>query len=187
MKCKFEHEFGSVTLAFSEMEAEIRILLSGLAFSGDSIRAAAFLDSSQLVQSLRTIRKLARNLVGYEQDLIDVIRIPESLREKRNLFIHGIWNVASFEESDGFAIVRDLNTKFEKLDDTKRRWTRGDPACYKYEDFEEIRSQIGEFLQSSRALRKRMESEDQELEFPDSLWSCTSVGGAITHNGNTHS
>lgn len=66
---KFYYAFGVLTVAFAGLESDIRSLIAGIAFGDDSISASAFLDSSQLTENLRILRKISRRYWDKEKDV----------------------------------------------------------------------------------------------------------------------
>ena len=56
---KFYSAFGVLTASFANMEADVRTLISGIAFKGEAVVASAFMDGSQLGENLGILRKLA--------------------------------------------------------------------------------------------------------------------------------
>lgn len=108
---KFYSAFGILTVAFAQMVADVRMLISGLAFGGNLVTAAAFIDTSQLGENLRILRKISRQYWDKENQFLDIIKAVEKIREIRNLFIHGVWHSGNFEEPKGFATVTNLKTE----------------------------------------------------------------------------
>lgn len=54
------------------MEADLRFLIAGLAFNGETVVAAAFLDGSHLSGNLAILRKLGLTFVGNEERFAEI-------------------------------------------------------------------------------------------------------------------
>ena len=163
-KEKFYSAFGILTAAFSEMEADLRMLISGLAFGNNSVVASAFLDSSQLNENLRILKKLSRQYRDEENHILDIISTIGQIRETRNLFIHGIWHPGSFAESNGLATVTDLKTSYNEEDNAKRSWLHSQTLKFSICDFQKILDSVYEIEEKIEKLCDRL-SSDNGIEF----------------------
>lgn len=161
---RFYSTFGILTAAFSRMEADVRMLISGIAFGGNSVIASAFIDTSQLSENLTVLRKLSRQYWDKETLFLDIVKSIESIRETRNLFIHGIWQPGNFDEPNGFATVTDLKTKYEK-EKTKRTWVHSQTQQFSITDFQNILDSINSATEKIRKLCELFEMEDDDIHF----------------------
>lgn len=160
---RFYMAFGELTAAFAHMEADIRRFISGLAFRSDPTIAGAFLDSSQLAANLNTLRKLARRFWN-EQTRIDALASSvERIKSQRNLFIHGLWNPASFGQPDGAAEVLDLKTAYE-AEPTTKKWSYGDTQRFSLAQFVSIHAQVREIIEEIENLMDSLE-DGEEIQF----------------------
>lgn len=159
----FYSAFGVLTVAFSRMEADLRMLISGIAFGENSVAASAFLDSSQLSENLRVLRKLSRQYWEKEDQILDIIKSIESIRETRNLFIHGIWQPRDFDEPNSFATVTDLKTIYER-ENTKRTWMHSQTLQFSLTDFQEVLDSVNSVIEKIEKLCDLFKSED-EIQF----------------------
>lgn len=157
---KFYSAFGVLTAAFSRMEADLRSLISGIAFGEKSVVASAFLDSSQLSENLRILRKLSRQYWDEESEILNIVKAIESIRETRNLFIHGIWHPGSFDQPNGFATVTDLKTTYEG-DNTKRSWWHSQTLQFSISDFQNILDSVHEIIEKIEKVRELFSSNDE--------------------------
>jgi len=164
MNSKFYTAFGILTAAFSRMEADVRMLISGIAFSGNSVIASAFIDTSQLSENLTVLRKLSRQYWDKEAIFMDIVKLIESIRETRNLFIHGIWQPGNFNEQNGFATVTDLKTKYEK-EKTKRTWVHSQTLQFSISDFQNILNSTNSASGKIRKLCELLEMENNDMQF----------------------
>lgn len=137
----FYSAFGCLTSAFAHMEADLRFLIAGLAFRGETEVAAAFLDGSHLSGNLSILKKLGLTFVGDEAQFHEIVKHGEKIRLKRNLFIHGLWSPGNFGEKDGLATVKDLRTKTEEVRHG-RQWTHGISEQFSLADFENLLSEV---------------------------------------------
>jgi len=168
---KFYSAFGVLTVAFSKMEADLRILISGIAFGEKSVVASAFLDSSQLSENVRILKKLSRQYWDEESEILGIIKAIGSLRETRNLFIHGIWHPGSFDQPNGFATVTDLKTTYEE-DESKRSWSHSQTLQFSISDFENILDSVHEVIERIEKVCDRFSSND-EFQFSPGGFTAT--------------
>jgi hypothetical protein len=160
---KFYSAFGVLTVAFSRMEADLRMLIAGIAFDGNAVVASAFLDSSQLNENIKILRKLSRRSWEEEDQLLEIAKAAEAIRETRNLFIHGIWLPNSFGEPDGFATVTDIRTTFER-DEEKRSWSHSQTKRFSLSDFQKVLDSVIEISDKIEKACNRFESE-KDIKF----------------------
>jgi|WetSurMetagenome_2_1015567.scaffolds.fasta_scaffold00054_15 hypothetical protein len=168
---KFYLAFGVLTVAFSRMEADLRMLISGIAFGDKSVVASAFLDASQLSENLRILRKLSRQYWDEENEILIVIKAIESTRETRNLFIHGIWHPGSFGQPGGFATVTDLKTTYEE-NNAERSWNHSQTLQFSINDFQNILDSVNEVI---REIAKVCDlfSSNNEMQFGQGGFTAT--------------
>ena len=145
---KFYSAFGVLTAAFSKMEAELRILISGMAFKNEAVVASAFMDGSQLRDNLDVLQKIGRQYWDSHKTITTIVKRTEKLKVTRNLFIHGIWSPGTFGELGGSASVTDLRTKFEDKT-TIRSWSHSQKEEYTLDQFQKIRPIQTQSLPSS--------------------------------------
>jgi len=165
MHSEFFIAFGKLANAFAHMEGEIRRLIAGLAFNDDNVTASAFLDSSQMRGNLRTLEKLARQHLHFEEHFKKIIKEAGKLTDRRNLFIHGIWTPHTFHEG-GVALVTDLKTKYEIEKNGDRVWATGQGKTYTQEDFASTLTEIRNVVTEIGSLMDTL-SKEGEIEFPN--------------------
>lgn len=163
MNQKFYGAFGVLTSAFAQMEADIRILLAGIAFRGETIYAAAFLDGSHLSENLVTLRKISLSFLGEEHRFIEIIEPLDAIRRKRNLFIHGLWSPKNFGEPNGYAVVRELRTRSEEKKGG-RMWKHGNEERFSFSDFETLLASVNDISKKIEGLCSWLE-KNEEVEF----------------------
>jgi hypothetical protein len=163
MNLKFYSAFGVLTTAFAHMEADIRMLLAGIAFRDEMIIAAAFLDGSHLSENVSILRKISLSFVGDEHRFTELLDIIEKIRVKRNLFVHGLWSPRDFGAPDGFAVVRILRTKHKKQKGGSL-WRHGDEERFTVGDFQSILNDVNDVIKRINRLCTWLEKE-QEIDF----------------------
>ncbi|OPY72639.1 MAG: hypothetical protein A4E64_02898 [Syntrophorhabdus sp. PtaU1.Bin058] len=159
MNKQFYTVFGYLTSAFACMEGDLRFLVAGIAFGNDSITTSAFMDSSQLIDNLRILRKLSRQYWGAESQFAEVIDSIEQIRSTRNLFIHGLWTPGKFGETNGVASVQDLKTSFESSS-TMREWRHGQTMDFSLDDFRILLADVNEAIDKIAKLREWLEKHE---------------------------
>jgi hypothetical protein len=160
---RFYLVFGQITAVFAHMEADIRRLISGIAFRSDQTIASAFLDSSQLAANLTILRKLARKFWDDQARIEALAASVERLRPQRNLFIHGLWSPGTFGQQGGAARVMDLKTRYE-VKPSSRMWSYGGSQSFSLDDFRNIHTEIISIITEIESLMQHLEDGD-EIEF----------------------
>ncbi len=160
----FYTAFGCLACAFARMEADLRALIAGLAFGENTITASVFLDSSQLAENSKKLRKLAREHEELEPAMVEIAHRIDKLRESRNLFIHGIWEDGSLGLAGGGASVRDLNTSYEKQA-SDRLWASGRAKKFTIDDFNTLLTEVDAITASIGRLWNSLANDD-ETAFP---------------------
>ncbi len=164
MSAKFYTAFGQLTAVFAHMEGDLRCMIAGIAFPGDTVAAAAFLDSSQLAANLETLRKLSRKFWNHHERLKALTASIDRLRPRRNLFIHGLWHPGDFDTPGGKARVTDLKTTYEAKTHS-RSWTHGQTQSFSLADFQSMHGDVIAVINEIAAITVELE-ETEELEFP---------------------
>jgi len=157
---RFYLVFGQVTAVFAHMEADIRRLISGIAFRSDQTIASAFLDSSQLASNLSILRKLARKFWDDQARIEALTTSVERLRPQRNLFIHGLWSPSTFGQPGGAARVMDLKTRYE-VNPTYKKWSYGYCESFSLEEFRNIHSEVISIIAEIERLMEHLEDGDE--------------------------
>jgi len=147
------------------LEADLRFLIAGLAFKGESVIASAFIDGSQLGENLYILRKLRRRYWDAEAAcLTEIIDRTDKVRPKRNLFIHGLWSTGNFGRDGGFATVTDLRTTFED-DQSTKRWTHGQSEKFSVRDFQDILDEVNLIRGKIEAFCELIMKHDNDVDF----------------------
>lgn len=105
------------------------------------------------------MRKISRQFWDKENQLVDILKAVEKIRETRNLFIHGVWHPGNFEEPKGFATVTDLKTEYENKGD-KRSWKHGQTLKFCVTYFQEILDSVNSISYKIENLCELFKSED---------------------------
>lgn len=174
----FFFAFGVLTSTFSRMEAKLRMLISGIAFGDNSIVASAFLDSSQLIENLRILKKISRQYWDEESQINEIISSIEAIRETRNLFIHGLWDSNNFGELDGFASATDIRTTFQRKNESSRSWEHSQTTNFTINDFQRILDSINEIISKIEIICSHFDSDENNFD----IGRVTSKTRAIIRN-----
>lgn len=139
---------GKITIHFATMEHRLQGLLEKLIGDSNTLVGPMFIHDIPLSGLLKKIRLLARcriqNNSKFFSDLDRILKKIGTLREQRNLLIHGDWKI---EELESFRItVRDFKLKYDE--DT-------------WQEFSEI-----EFTEKKlRDLSRRLEGLGNEVDY----------------------
>ena len=107
---------GKITLQFATMEHRLQGLLEKIMGESNSLVGPMFIHDIPLAALLKKIRFLAKCRIHNNPELFaeldSILKKIGTLREERNLLIHGDWKI---EESDTFRItVRDFKLKYDQ-------------------------------------------------------------------------
>ena len=107
---------GKITIQFATMEHRLQGLLEKLTGDNNALIGSMFIHDIPLAGLLKKIRLLARcrmqNNPEFLTELERILKKIGTLREERNLLIHGDWKL---EDLESFRItVRDYKIKYEK-------------------------------------------------------------------------
>ena len=141
------------------MEADVRTLISGIAFKGEAVVASAFMDRSQLSENLGILKKLGRQYWDAHSLFESVESRIQKIKEVRNLFIHGIWSPKTFGQLNGFASVTDLHTNYAPTE-TIRSWTHDQTSEYTLAQFQEILDEVNGIIAQIGELRLWLEKKE---------------------------
>ncbi|MBN2590081.1 MAG: hypothetical protein JXA96_09475 [Sedimentisphaerales bacterium] len=139
---------GKITVQFATMEHRLQGLLEKLMGDSNTLVGPMFIHDIPLAGLLKKIRFLARcrlkNDSNFFSDLERILKNIGTLRQERNLLIHGDWKI---EDLETFRItVRDFKLKYEE-----GTW----------QEFTEI-----EFTEKNlRDLNRRLEGLGNEVDF----------------------
>ncbi len=106
---------GKITVQFATMEHRLQGLLEKLMGDSNNLLGPIFIHDIPLAGLLKKIRLLARcrsqKNPMFLYDMEQALKKIMTLREERNLLIHGDWKI---DEMDSFGIkVRDFKMKYE--------------------------------------------------------------------------
>jgi hypothetical protein len=179
---KFYSAFGVLTAAFSKMEAELRVLISGMAFKGEAVVASAFMDCSQLGDNLVVLKKIGRQYWDSHKTIKTIVDRIEELKKTRNLFIHGLWSPGTFGELGGSASVTDLRTTFDDKP-TIRSWSHSQKSEYSLAQFQNILAEVNSVTSEIDGLMRDLEKKEK-IEFG---WGgITGITKPVVININDH-
>ncbi|MEO1347307.1 MAG: hypothetical protein AAFW84_00690 [Cyanobacteria bacterium J06635_15] len=151
MNISFYTNFGILTCAFADLEANIRIFISNLVFGDSEIIASAFLDNSQFSNNIKILKKISRQYWNEQKIFGEILKRMEKLRSTRNLFIHGHWDPFTFGKGNGKARVLDLKTSFNS-DEDERTWNHGEVHEFSEDDFQSILTEINSLVEELQQL-----------------------------------
>ena len=114
-KDKIFQLIGKITIQFATMEHRLQGLLETLMGESNTLVGPMFIHDIPLAGLLKKIKLLARcrirNNSNFLSDLDRILKKIGTLREERNLLIHGDWKI---EDVNSFRItVRDFKMKYD--------------------------------------------------------------------------
>lgn len=117
-KDKLYQKIGELTVQFATLEHRLQQLLELLMEENNFLIGPLFIHNLSLAALLRKIRIVAQYKIREDnpllQDLKRVLKAVNSIREKRNLLIHGEWQI---KETDSFPVkVRDFRMRYVEGD-----------------------------------------------------------------------
>lgn len=118
LKDKLFQRIGELTVQFATLEHRLQQLLELLMGKDNTLIGPLFIHNLSLATLLRKIRIVAqykaRDNTRLLYDLERTIKAIDTIREERNLLIHGEWQV---KDTDAFPVkVRDFRMRYEDGD-----------------------------------------------------------------------
>ena len=108
---------GKITIQFATMEHRLQGLLEKLMGESNSLVGPMFIHDIPLSGLLKKIQFLARCRIRNESEFfLDLERILKkigTLREQRNLLIHGDWKIEELGTLDQFTKIRSMMVDYE--------------------------------------------------------------------------
>lgn len=123
-----EREFygliGLVAVRFARLEANLTDLLGALIYPNDDLLAATLTEDVRLARTIELIKKIGRMRSVNGDQLQELVSAANALREDRNDYVHGMWDIQIRENGEIAAQCSQRKISFEQTGSTKL-WTRG--------------------------------------------------------------
>lgn len=149
---------GDISATFSNLEAQMAILLAKLIdTSAESIAGSFLAEEFTLARTIDLTRRLARYRFVHDDDTIarieELCKSVDEVRVQRNLFVHGMWNFDPKILAEGKISVWDMRWKEDKAG---KHWSRGRERVFAEEDLGQLRKGIRQLVLAAVALNNQM-------------------------------
>lgn len=159
----FYHNMALLSMKFARMEYHLGEILTK--FITDSFVVSGILfEKNVLAKNIELLKKI-NQYKGFETERLDkMLKEINSIRDDRNLFIHGLWGNPYPEDDDIACIVSSfkLETIHAKENDEKR-WSRGKHRRVTLSELKKTTTKIDWIISEQENLLKLIEEEGAEL------------------------
>jgi hypothetical protein len=144
---------GRLSALLSTLEADVQTLLCSLVSKEEFMMAATILEMSTFARTLDLLDKASHFqdsvLEGKIQRLLVVVK---PLRRKRNLFVHGCWNLSPKLLDQGKVVVSESKVvRFDRGKNSKT-WRRGIDHKFTYEELQTFQTEVTRSLKMAKEL-----------------------------------
>lgn len=121
--------------------------------------AATLIEGTTFARSLDLLEKTGRfKDAKIEFRISQLLEVARPLRKKRNLFIHGRWDISPTLLGKAKVAVSDSRIRFERKKNSKS-WHRGAEHVIAYHELREYETEVMRALKVTRELEKFIEGE----------------------------
>lgn len=126
-----EREFygllGLVSIRFARLEAQYSELLRLLIHPEDHLMTETLTKDYNLYKTIEMVKKLGRMSNFSFDDINELEKIvseTKSIKNVRNIFVHGIWKIKQDEDGEVRATCKQWKITYSKVS-TRQEWSRG--------------------------------------------------------------
>ncbi|MHB8173135.1 MAG: hypothetical protein ACYDFU_01570 [Nitrospirota bacterium] len=150
---------GQISVLFSTLEAEIEQLICFLVNHEEEMLTATLIEGNAFARNLNLLKKISHfkdEELGARVNRILTLTTP--LRENRNLFIHGFWDISSNRIKDGKISVVSSKIWYEDHGNHKM-WRKGKSHTFTYNELHDFKNNVMRALKTTKELNQRLELE----------------------------
>lgn len=161
-KREFYCYLGLLSTKFAIMESHITTIL-GLLIIDDFVLTSTLFERNNLQQNIDFLKKISKHR-DYEVEIINsIIRSIGNIKDKRNLFIHGIWEEPYEFEND--IIIKCLEPRLDHRIETRNGSTFKTTTSHKTHEFrltyiKKLVRDINDIIIAQEAAIKRLKNFD---------------------------
>lgn len=156
----FYYTLALLSMNFSEMEYHLKEILSKF-ITNDFVISGIFFEDKTLASKIKLLRKINK-YIDFEADKIKkMLNEIDSIRSKRNLFIHGLWD-KPYSTDNGIACI--VSTfKLEGPKGENKIYRSGKHESITLVELEETLAKIELIIVEQKTLIDSMEERGDEL------------------------
>lgn len=110
----FYSQIGQISIGFSNLESQIKQLITILMNSDDEFVSSIILEDNSISQNLKLLLKLVKYHETEQERIKTLYNSVDKIRINRNLFIHGLWNF--HETENGLVFICEIKkVEFKKV------------------------------------------------------------------------
>ncbi|PKB17520.1 hypothetical protein [Flavobacterium sp. 5] len=155
----FYAAIGLTSVRFAELESLIFHIIEKLINSDDKIISSTLIEKNSLESNLNLLLKINRSRQYKEEKLYKIVTEIRPLKDKRNLFIHGVWSDVIVEANVEYMCCSNHKHIYKKLPDG-REWRRYAGERFTLEELEEITIKINPILLDLLSILEELEEKD---------------------------
>jgi hypothetical protein len=158
-RANFFEILGRLSVLFSTLEAEIQTLLCRLLSKKDFMMAATVLEGNGFARTLILLKKASQfQDAVLESRVTRLLSVINPLRKKRNLFVHGCWDISPRLLDQGRVMVSDSKIKFEG-NKNRKSWCKGMSQKLTYQELQEYQTEVMRGLKMAKELLMSLETD----------------------------
>ena len=151
---------GRVSVLFSTLEAEIAKLLCMLVHQERPMLAATVLERNSFGQNLALLKKIAPfQDTRLESRVNRLLAVASPLKEKRNFFIHGRWDISPKLLNQGKIMVSNWKKISYQGNARHKSWRKGTDHILKYQELQEYQIGVMRALKMTEELLQKLEND----------------------------
>lgn len=158
---EFYHNMALLSMRFARMEYHLGEILSK--FITDSFVVSGILfGNNVLVKNIELLRKINQHK-GFETERLDnMLKEINSIRDDRNLFIHGLWGNPYPKDADIACTVSSFKLEHSK-GDKEKRWSSGKHRIVTLSELKKTTAKIDWIITEQESFLELIEKEGAEL------------------------
>lgn len=162
----FYARIGEVAVKFAWMEFLVGEIVSRLIGKGNPVIGPIVVENRSLAEKTRLLKKLAafryiRN-EGMEQAATGLAAEVEKFREKRNPFVHGLWDVCNTGVADGKLPCLDMKWKIKTEKKHKKHCSRAAETVWSLQELHVLATEVDALCGRLLAFKHRMAKEKMD-------------------------
>ena len=163
---EFEKEFythlGLLSVKFSKMDYNLSYIVGKLLGNDDDLINITLIEKNTLSQNIELLKKINRIRNYRNSTIVNLITEISKIKNKRKLFIHGIWGKPFVSDNDIKIVCDERRLRYKEVKDNtgyvfKKEWSYNQNHVFRLTYIKKQISKIEDILLSQDFLIKELE------------------------------